>query len=531
MLPTGKALSIELGPGLLESIFDGIQRPLDVISKLAGNCFIPKDIHTPALSRTKKYLFTPNEGLRMGDHVASGDIFGNVEENSLMTHRMMVPPNTMGTVSWVAPKGEYHVDEEVLELELKGKKERLRMMQRWPIRKPRPSAERLPCVRPLFTGQRVLDALFPLAEGSSCALPGACGKSAICHTIAKYSESDVVVYVGCGERGNEMAELLMEFPEIALVKNGRRECAMKRTVLVANTSDMALAGREASIYSGITISEYFRDQGLNVCMVADSTSRWAEALRDISAHLGEISDRGYPSSLSARLASLYERAGRVSCLGSPSRTGTCTLVGVLSPPGGDFSDPVTLSTLSIVPTFWALDRRLAQRRHFPSVNWLLSYSEVKQITPFYEEYHPEFLDFRSECLHILQREEELEETVKLVGKESLPDVDKVTLQVAQIIRDDFLQQNIFSEYDRHCPFYKMAGMMRVLLFYHKMAQKAVSADKMVTWSVVKKHTSDLLYRLSATKFESPSQGRDNILAKFASLERDIDDQFSSLPFD
>jgi V-type H+-transporting ATPase subunit A len=368
---TGRPLSVELGPGALGTIFDGIQRPLKAIAAFSGDVFIPRGVDVPALDRSIAWEFAPS--IKEGARVAGGDIYGVVKENSLLDHRLMAPPAAAGVVTYVAPPGQYAIEEEVLELELGGVKTRYSMLQAWPVRAPRPVARKLLASTPLLTGQRVLDGLFPSVLGGTCAIPGAfgCGKTVISQALSKFSNSDGIIYVGCGERGNEMAEVLAEFPELTLtMPDGREESIMKRTTLVANTSNMPVAAREASIYTGITLAEYFRDMGYNFSMMADSTSRWAEALREISGRLAEMpADSGYPAYLGARLASFYERAGRAQCLGSPAREGSVTVVGAVSPPGGDFSDPVTSATLGIVQVFWGLDKKLAQRKHFPSVNW------------------------------------------------------------------------------------------------------------------------------------------------------------------
>jgi len=360
VLRTGKPLSVELGPGIMGSIFDGIQRPLETICDLSKGIYIPKGINIPCLNVTKEWEFTPREGLKVGAHITGGDVYGIVPENTMVTHKVMLPPNARGTVTYLAPPGNYNVNDTVLEVEFEGVKSKHSMLQIWPVRQPRPCSEKLPANYPLLTGQRVLDALFPCVQGGTTAIPGAfgCGKTVISQSLSKFSNSDVIVYVGCGERGNEMAEVLKDFPELTTEVNGKQESIMKRTTLVANTSNMPVAAREASIYTGITLSEYFRDMGLNVSMMADSTSRWAEALREISGRLAEMpADSGYPAYLGARLASFYERAGRVTCLGNPQRHGSVSIVGAVSPPGGDFSDPVTSATLGIVQVFWGLDKK------------------------------------------------------------------------------------------------------------------------------------------------------------------------------
>jgi len=444
VLRTGKPLSVELGPGIMGSIFDGIQRPLKDINELTQSIYIPRGVNTPALSVTAEWDFTP-VGIKIGSHVTGGDIYGTVFENRMVKHKMMLPPKARGTVTWVAEPGHYTVTDKILEVEFDGEKTEYTMLQVWPVRSPRPVVEKLPANHPLLTGQRVLDALFPCVQGGTTAIPGAfgCGKTVISQSLSKYSNSDVIIYVGCGERGNEMSEVLRDFPELTTEVDGVEESIMKRTALVANTSNMPVAAREASIYTGITLSEYFRDMGYNVSMMADSTSRWAEALREISGRLAEMpADSGYPAYLGARLASFYERAGRVKCQGSPEREGSVSIVGAVSPPGGDFSDPVTSATLGIVQVFWGLDKKLAQRKHFPSINWLISYSKyMRALDDHYEHHYPEFVPLRTKVKEILQEEEDLSEIVQLVGKASLAETDKITLEVAKLLKDDFLQQN------------------------------------------------------------------------------------------
>ncbi|KAL1475050.1 hypothetical protein MTO96_037571, partial [Rhipicephalus appendiculatus] len=460
VLRTGKPLSVELGPGIMNNIFDGIQRPLREIHALFNSIYLPKGVSTPALRRDIKWEFKPTN-FKVGSHVTGGDIYGLVQENSLVQHKIMLPPKSKGTITYIAEPGNYSVDEKILEIEFDGEKSSYTMMQVWPVRNMRPVTEKLAANYPLLTGQRVLDSLFPCVQGGTTAIPGAfgCGKTCISQALSKYSNSNVIVYVGCGERGNEMSEVLRDFPELKIEKDGKHVSIMDRTTLVANTSNMPVAAREASIYTGITLSEYFRDMGNHVAMMADSTSRWAEALREISGRLAEMpADSGYPAYLAARLASFYERAGRVKCLGNPEREGSVTIVGAVSPPGGDFSDPVTSATLGIVQVFWGLDKKLAQRKHFPSVNWLISYSKyTRALDDYYERNFPEFVQLRTKCQQILQEEEDLSEIVQLVGKASLAETDKITLEVARLLKDDFLQQNSYTPYDRFCPFYKSGG--------------------------------------------------------------------------
>jgi len=448
---------------------------------------------------------------------------------------IMLPPGEMGSVTYIAEKGNYTLKDVVIAIEFQTKKKEFTMLQFWPVRQPRPTAEKLASDHPLLTGQRVLDALFPCVQGGTCAIPGAfgCGKTVISQALSKYSNSDCIVYVGCGERGNEMAEVLMEFPELTVEIKGQKESIMKRTTLVANTSNMPVAAREASIYTGITLSEYFRDMGYNVSMMADSTSRWAEALREISGRLAEMpADSGYPAYLGARLASFYERAGNVVCVGNPARKGSVTIVGAVSPPGGDFSDPVTSATLGIVQVFWGLDKKLAQRKHFPSVNWLQSYSKyLKALDPFYEGFDAEFVNLRTRTKEILQNEDELTEIVQLVGKDSLAESDKITLEIAKIIRDDFLQQNGFTAYDRYCPFYKTVWQLRNIITFYTLAQKAVessSDEKKVSWSTIKNHMGELLYALTSMKFQDPATGQEAVVAHMKHLNEEIQNAFRTL---
>ncbi|XP_059805854.1 V-type proton ATPase catalytic subunit A-like isoform X4 [Hypanus sabinus] len=537
VLRTGKPLSVELGPGIMGAIFDGIQRPLSDISLETGSIYIPRGINVRALSTEKMWEFTPAHGLRVGSHVTGGDIFGTVVENSLIQHRILVPPPTRGTVSFIAPPGNYSVKDVVMELEFEGQKEPLTLVHLWPVRQVRPTAEKLPSSQPLLTGQRVLDALFPCVLGGTTAIPGAfgCGKTVIAQSLSKFSNSDIIVYVGCGERGNEMAEVLRDFPELTMEVEGKLETIMKRTTLIANTSNMPVAAREASIYTGITISEYFRDMGYNVSMMADSTSRWAEALREISGRLAEMpADSGYPAYLGARLASFYERAGRVRCLGSPEREGSVSIVGAVSPPGGDFSDPVTAATLGIVQVFWGLDKKLAQRKHFPSVNWLVSYSKYSRLLDdYYDKHFPEFVALRNRAKEILQEEEDLAEIVQLVGKASLAELDKITLEVAKLLKDDFLQQNGHTSYDRYCPFYKTVGILKNIIAFYDLARHSVEttahSDNRLTWSLIRDNMGDVLYKLSAMKFKDPvKDGEVKIKSDYTLLLEEMQNAFHNL---
>ncbi|XP_059172937.1 V-type proton ATPase catalytic subunit A-like [Physella acuta] len=536
VLRTKKPLSVELGPGLMGGIYDGIQRPLEDISDLTQSIYIPKGINVPALDRNKRWDFEPLN-VRVGSHVSGGDIFGIVYENILVKHRIMLNPKAMGTVTWIAEPGSYTVVDPILETEFDGVKTKHTMMQVWPVRQMRPVTDKLAANYPLLTGQRVLDALFPCVQGGTTAIPGAfgCGKTVISQSLSKFSNSDVIIYVGCGERGNEMSEVLRDFPELTMDVEGKQESIMKRTALVANTSNMPVAAREASIYTGITLSEYFRDMGLNVSMMADSTSRWAEALREISGRLAEMpADSGYPAYLPARLAHFYERAGRVKCLGNPGREGSVSIVGAVSPPGGDFSDPVTTATLNIVQVFWGLDKKLAQRKHFPSVNWLISYSKYdRALDEFYEKSYPDFVPLRNKCKEILQEEEDLSEIVQLVGKGSLAESDKITLEVAKLIKDDFLQQNGYTPYDRFCPFYKTNGMLKNIISFYEMARHAVEttaqSENKVTYAIIREQMSGLMYKLSNMKFKDPyKDGEAKIKQDYEELHEEMQQAFSNL---
>ncbi|EME81676.1 uncharacterized protein MYCFIDRAFT_57218 [Pseudocercospora fijiensis CIRAD86] len=528
---TGKPLSVELGPGMMETIYDGIQRPLKSISEAANSIYIPRGIDVPALDRKRKWDFTPSDKFKEGDHITGGDVFGTVVENSLLSdHKIMLPPRARGKITKYPKKGSYTVDTTLLEVEFEGQKFEYSMMQQWPVRVPRPCTDKLSSGDPFIVGQRVLDALFPSVQGGTVCIPGAfgCGKTVISQSVSKFSNSDLIVYVGCGERGNEMAEVLMDFPELTIEFDGRDEPIMKRTCLIANTSNMPVAAREASIYTGITCAEYFRDQGKNVAMMADSTSRWAEALREISGRLGEMpADQGFPAYLGAKLASFYERAGKVISLGSPDRSGSISIVGAVSPPGGDFSDPVTTSTLGIVQVFWGLDKKLAQRKHFPSINTSQSYSKyTAALQKYYSEYNPDFPRYRERIRELLSTSEDLDQVVQLVGKSALGDGDKITLDVATLIKEDFLQQNGYSDYDQFCPLWKTAWMMKNMMTFHDEAQKAISQGH--AWSKVRESTSDIQSELRSMKFELPKEGEEKISKKYEELLQKMQEKFASV---
>ena len=476
VISTGYPLSVELGPGLLENIFDGIQRPLETMRKSVGSN-ITRGINISSLDHEKKWLFEP--AVAVGDSVIAGDILGTVQENSIFEHRIMVPVGTEGTVIRVM-EGEFTIDETVAIIKTAdGSTKNLPMMQRWPVRKERPYKTKLSPDEPMVTGQRIIDTLFPIAKGGVAAIPGpfGSGKTVVQHQLAKWADADLVVYIGCGERGNEMTDVLMEFPELKDPKSG--EPLMKRTVLIANTSDMPVAAREASIYTGITIAEYFRDMGYSVALLADSTSRWAEALREMSGRLEEMpGEEGYPAYLSSRLAQFYERAGKVVTLGSGERMGSLSAIGAVSPPGGDISEPVTQATLRIVKVFWGLDSNLAYRRHFPAINWLTSYSLYSdRMEDWYNSnISRDYNSYRADMMKILQEEAELDEIVRLVGIDALSAKDRVTMEVARSIREDYLHQDAFHEVDTYSTLEKQFRMLKLILTYYNMSQDAVKKN-------------------------------------------------------
>ncbi len=474
VVSTGAPLSVELGPGLLTNIYDGIQRPLETMRKKVGSN-LTRGIDEPALDREKKWHFTPTR--KFGDRVEAGDVLGTVQETGVIEHRIMVPPKMRGTVVDLR-EGDFRVTDRVGKIKLDdGTMVEITLIQRWPVRISRPYREKLPPVDPMITGQRVIDALFPIAKGGTACVPGpfGSGKTVVQHQLAKWSDVDLVVYIGCGERGNEMTDVLREFPELTDPKTGRS--LMERTVLIANTSDMPVAAREASIYTGITIAEYFRDMGYSVAVIADSTSRWAEALREMSGRLEEMpGEEGYPAYLTSRLAQFYERAGKVICLGSDQRRGALSAIGAVSPQGGDISEPVTQATLRIVKVFWGLDASLAYRRHFPAINWLNSYSLYRDRLSgwFSENVSPEWIPYTARALKTLQIEADLQEIVKLVGMDALSAEDRLTLDVAQSIREDFLQQNAFVEEDSYTPLGKQHAMLEAIFTYEDQARRAIA---------------------------------------------------------
>ena len=492
VVTTGAPLSVELGPGLIENIYDGIQRPLEVImQKVKGNN-LPRGVEVPALDREKKWAFTAT--VKAGDKVVGGDIIGTVQETNSILHKIMIPPKMSGTIESIE-SGSYTVLDKIgVLVDDKGEKHELTMMQKWPVRVGRPYKHKYPPVIPLQSGQRIVDTFFPVAKGGTAAIPGpfGSGKTVMQHALAKFSDVDVVIYIGCGERGNEMTDVLREFPELIDPRTG--ETLMKRTVLIANTSDMPVAAREASIYTGITIAEYFRDMGYAVAVIADSTSRWAEALREMSGRLEEMpGEEGYPAYLSSRLAQFYERAGSVSCLGSDEdRRGSLTAVGAVSPPGGDLSEPVSQATMRIVKVFWALDASLAYRRHFPAINWLTSHTlYLDSLRPWYDEnLGKDFLLNREWAMSTLQEEANLNEIVQLVGKDSLSAKDQITLEIAKMIREDFLQQNSFVDIDCYSEYDRQARMLAMIRRYEDLCRdasvKGGSLDELFTVPVREK---------------------------------------------
>ena len=470
---TGMPMSVELGPGMLENIYDGIQRPLPEIRDIAGPV-ISRGIDVPSLNREKKWDFVPVA--KVGDSLSGGDVIGTVQETSAILHKIMVPPGVSGTLVSVQA-GEFTVTDTVAVLETAdGKRRELCMLQRWPVRINRPYRKKFMPSRPMNSGQRIIDTLFPIAKGGTAAVPGpfGSGKTVVQHQLAKWSDVDIVVYIGCGERGNEMTDVLMEFPELTDPRNG--EPLMKRTVLIANTSDMPVAAREASIYTGITIAEYFRDMGYDVAVLADSTSRWAEALREMSGRLEEMpGEEGYPAYLASRIAQFYERAGCVECLGSDDRRGSVTAIGAVSPPGGDISEPVSQATMRIVKVFWALDSSLAYARHFPAINWLTSYSlYVDTLAPWYNaQFGEKYMKNRDKAMHILQEESELQEIVRLIGQDALSAADRLTMETAKMLREDFLQQNAFVDEDAYSSYAKQYALMDLILAFDELGRAAL----------------------------------------------------------
>lgn len=519
VVSTGAPLSVELGPGLLANIYDGIQRPLPAIRERSGD-FIARGMDVPALDRKRKWKFKPK--VRKGDRVVEGDIIGEVEETSLVMHRVLVPPGINGKVVEIADEGEYTVEEVIAVVNDNGEKKEIRMMQKWPVRKARPYVKKLDPEVPLISGQRVIDTFFPLAKGGTAAIPGGfgTGKTVMLHQLAKWSDAKVVVYIGCGERGNEMTDVLREFPELKDPRTGKP--LMDRTVLIANTSNMPVAARDASVYTGITIAEFYRDMGYDVALMADSTSRWAEAMREISGRLEEMpGEEGYPAYLASRLAEFYERAGRVKVLGSDGREGSISVIGAVSPPGGDFSEPVAQNTLRIVKVFWALDSDLADRRHFPAIHWLRSYSlYLEEVKKAWESIGKDWLDLRNEAIAILQKEAELQEIVRLVGPDALPQRERAILESARMIREAFLQQNAFHEVDTFCPEKKQYEMLRIIILFSRKIREAV--EKGI-------HIDDIMkMKIVETIGRMATIPNDEFESKFKEIEEEMEREFNEL---
>jgi V/A-type H+-transporting ATPase subunit A len=520
VVSTRAPLSVELGPGLIENIFDGIQRPLEFMRKASGNN-ITRGIQVNALDREKKWSFVP--AVKAGDRVAAGDIIGTVQENEVFQHRILVPYGVEGAIESIKA-GDFTIEEVVAKVKSNdGKIYDLSLMQKWPVRKERPYKEKMSPLEPLITGQRIVDTLFPIALGGVAAIPGpfGSGKTVVQHQLAKWAEADLVVYIGCGERGNEMTDVLREFPELHDPKTG--QSLMKRTVLIANTSDMPVAAREASIYTGITIAEYFRDMGYSVALMADSTSRWAEALREMSGRLEEMpGEEGYPAYLSSRLAQFYERAGKVKTLGSTERMGSISAIGAVSPPGGDISEPVTQATLRIVKVFWGLDYNLSYRRHFPAINWLISYSLYSdRLSDWYKQHiSRDWTKYRTDMMRILQEESELEEIVRLVGVDALSPVDRVTLEAARSIREDYLQQDAFNEVDTYATLEKQFRMLKIILAFYYKAHEAVKKGVEI------KELFSMPVREKIGRLKYVPQTEMN--ATFDQVERDLSSQIEAL---
>jgi len=519
---TGQPLSTSLGPGMIGTIYDGLQRPLDVIANKAG-AFITRGVSANSIPFDKQWDFVP--AVKTGDDIEAGTILGTVQETPLIEHRILAPPTTpKSKVTDASKEGKYRVDEVVVTAEAKsGKRQELMLYHRWPVRTPRPIRERLDPEIPLLTGQRVLDSFFPMSKGGTGAIPGAfgTGKTVTLHSVAKWADAKVVFHIGCGERGNEMTEVLVEFPELIDPQSGRP--LMERTILIANVSNMPVAAREASIYTGVTMAEYYRDMGYDTVLVADSTSRWAEALREISGRLEEMpAEEGYPSYLASRLAEFYERAGRADILGTPQRTGSITLIGAVSPAGGDFTEPVTSQTIRFVKNFWALDARLAYSRHYPSINWMSSYSGyVDSVSKWWsEKVDKEWAKVRADAYGILQREDALKEIVRLLGPEALPDEEKLILDVARMIQIGFLQQNAYDDVDAYCSPQKQFIMMKMFVQYHQEALKALRNGT----SLAKIRGMQVIAPMLRAKFAIRSEDLD----KLESLSRQMFDEFSSI---
>ncbi len=518
---TGNPLSVFLGPGIIGQIYDGIQRPLKELSKISGS-YIGRGITTTPVDLTKNYHFVPT--VSTGDEVSGGSILGTVKETDLIEHSIMVPPDHKGgKITNIVSEGDYNLETEIATTEKDGQTTSLKMYHKWPVRKPRPISKRYDPIVPLITGQRVIDTFFPIAKGGTGSIPGAfgTGKTVTLHQIAKWADSQVVVYIGCGERGNEMTEVLVDFPKLKDPRTGKP--LMDRTVLVANTSNMPVAAREASIYTGVTIAEYYRDMGYDVVLVADSTSRWAESLREMSGRLEEMpAEEGYPSYLASRLAEFYERAGRVRALGSPERDGSVTLIGAVSPSGGDFTEPVTTHTMRFIKTFWALDAKLAYSRHYPSINWMNSYSGyLADIAKWWgENISDEWLSLRGEAYSVLQREDTLKEIVRLLGPEALPDEEKLILEVARMIKIGLLQQNSFDEVDTYCSPEKQFKLLKLQVNFYNRGQQALREGAAL---------ADIrAMSIVGSMLKARMDVKDDEVAKLDQLDVDMLEQFKSI---
>ena len=517
VITTGSPLSVELGPGLISQMFDGIQRPLERFQSITESDFLVRGVQLPNLDRKTKWDFVPSQSV--GDTVEAGDILGTVQETNLVEHRIMVPVGVSGRLANISA-GSFTVEETVYEIEqADGSVFKGTLMQKWPVRRGRPFAQKLIPVEPLVTGQRVIDTFFPVTKGGAAAVPGpfGAGKTVVQHQVAKFANVDIVIYVGCGERGNEMTDVLNEFPE--LIDPATGQSIMQRTVLIANTSNMPVAAREASIYTGITIAEYFRDMGYSVAIMADSTSRWAEALREMSGRLEEMpGDEGYPAYLGSRIAEYYERAGRVKTLGSTAREGSITAIGAVSPPGGDISEPVTQNTLRIVKVFWGLDAQLAQRRHFPAINWLSSYSLYLDEVGAYIDQHEKiaWAEKVTKAMNILQKESELQEIVRLVGLDSLSEKDRLTMNAAKMIREDYLQQNAFDDVDTYTSFKKQVALLSNILTFDAEANRALELG--AYFQEIMEGTVELRDRIARSKFIHEDQ-----LEKIQALSQTIEE--------
>ena len=513
---TNAPLSVELGPGLITSIYDGIQRPLDDIMKVSGSNLLKRGVEVPSLKRDLKWEFVASA--KVGDEVTGGDVLGTVQETNVVQQKIMVPPTMKGKITSIQ-SGTYTVEETIATLETPdGREEKLTLMQKWPVRKGRPYQKKLPPKQPLVTGQRVIDTFFPIARGGVAAVPGpfGSGKTVIQHQLAKWAEADIIVYIGCGERGNEMTDVLNEFPELKDPKTG--ESLMNRTVLIANTSDMPVAAREASIYTGITIAEYFRDMGYSVALMADSTSRWAEALREMSGRLEEMpGEEGYPAYLGSRLAQFYERAGQVISLGKEGREGALSVIGAVSPPGGDISEPVSQATLRIVKVYWGLDSQLAYKRHFPAINWLTSYSlYLDSISSWFgENVDRHWMILRQKLMGLLQDEAELEEIVKMVGMDALSPSDRLKMEAARSIREDYLHQNSFHEIDTYTSVQKQYLMMSLVYAYYQQASEALKKGASIN-ELVKLPVREAIGRYKYTEEDKIKERYEEVLKQLTS---------------